>query len=591
MKRHKIKHPRKRLEMPEAMKRLQFKRPKKLKTPDLEDDVEEVVRLMKRKPVEKKIDVDGCSVCNDKNHFPHKCPCLDKIPPGVVIGPLYDEVCIGCGKIGEICCSKGAYAVLRECGICLAIGHWYWEDRCSKNWMLQLPSIEHSIREVPSTEQSLENSLLNKEEDEVMVDVGKDNKKEDEDEVVIEDDNGKEDEAKAKPRSPKAMKRLQFKRPKKLKTLDLEDDVEEVVRLMKRKPVKKKIDVDGCSICNDKNHFPHKCPCLDKIPPGVVIGPLYDEVCIGCGKIGEICCSKGAYAVLRECGICLAIGHWYWEDRCSKNWMLQLPSIEHSIREVPSTEQSLENSLLNKEEDEVMVDVGKDNKKEDEVVVEDDNGKEDEAKAKPRSPKAMKRHKIKHPRKLLEIPEAMKRLQFKRPKKLKTPDLEDDVEEVVRLMKRKPVKKEIDVDGCAVCNDKNHFPHKCPCLDKIPPGVVIGPLYDEVCIGCGKIGEICCSKGAYAVLRECGACMAIGHWYWDDRCSKNFRRPPWMLELPSIEHSIREVPSTEQSLENSLLNKEEDEFMVNVGKDNKNEDEVAVLDDNGKEDESKGEYC
>lgn len=40
-----------------------------------------------------------------------------------------------------------------------------------------------------------------------------------------------------------------------------------------------------------------------------------------------------------------------------------------------------------------------------------------------------------------------------------------------------------------------------------------------------------------------------------------------------------------------LQNKEEDEFMVNVGKDDKKEDEVVVKDDNGKEDEAKGEYC
>nr|XP_011470357.1 PREDICTED: uncharacterized protein LOC105353187 isoform X2 [Fragaria vesca subsp. vesca] len=124
-------------------------------------------------------------------------------------------------------------------------------------------------------------------------------------------------------------------------------------------------------------------------------------------------------------------------------------------------------------------------------------------------------------------------------------------------------------DGCLVCGSGDHFEEDCPCFDKIPPGVELDRDYDRVCIGCGRIGEICCSKGAYATLRRCGACGWGGHWYWDDKCSKDFVHHPDRVKLSFF----KDLLSAEQS---SLQNKEEDQVMVDLRKDNKNEDDYGT---------------
>ncbi|XP_004308046.1 PREDICTED: uncharacterized protein LOC101305890 isoform X2 [Fragaria vesca subsp. vesca] len=363
-------------------------------------------------------------------------------------------------------------------------------------------------------------------------------------------------------------------RPKKLKTPDFENGKEELLRLMKRiRPTVEKekeyLYKEGCAVCS-KDHFPEDCPCLDKIPPGTDLGPLFDRVCNCCGKIGDECCRKGAYAILTRCDGCENIGHWYWENRCPKDWcrpsyLVEIPSIQELEHEVMQNK----NKVVVQEDDE--------SDSEDEYDYDnfyDDNG-------------------------------CLKRL--------KTPDFKDDKEELLRLMKRiRPtVEKEKEYlykEGCAVCS-KDHFPEDCPCLDKIPPGTDLGPLFDRVCNCCGKIGDECCRKGAYAILTRCDGCENIGHWYWENRCPKDWCRPSYLVEIPSIQelehevmqnknkvvvqedekNSIKEVPSTEQSLENSLQNKEEDDVKVDVGKDNKSKDEVMVEDDDSKEDdEAKG---
>nr|XP_011470345.1 PREDICTED: uncharacterized protein LOC105353186 [Fragaria vesca subsp. vesca] len=112
---------------------------------------------------------------------------------------------------------------------------------------------------------------------------------------------------------------------------------------------------------------------------------------------------------------------------------------------------------------------------------------------------------------------------------MKIPDMVHEVDEVLRLMRRKPAEKDHH-DGCFVCG-RDHLAEDCPCFDKIPPGVELDRDYDQVCIGCGRIGEICCSKGAYAVLRRCGGCGWRGHWYWDDKCDKDFVHHPNRVKL------------------------------------------------------------
>nr|XP_011470304.1 PREDICTED: uncharacterized protein LOC105353173 [Fragaria vesca subsp. vesca] len=312
-------------------------------------------------------------------------------------------------------------------------------------------------------------------------------------------------------------------------------DFEELLRLMKRdRPVLKDIDPSACRVCaGSVDHIGRECPCLDRIPPGAVLGPLYDYVCNGCGKIGENCCSKGAYAVRRRCA-CPCDDHWYWERRCSKDW--QRPDI---IAELPSIEE-LEEKVMKKN-----------NKVKDECQDEDDDY-EDE-------------YREGYPGYILY---------GDRKQKVKYPDLEEDKEELLRLMKRiRPVVEDIDPYVCPVCaGTVDHFARECPCLDRIPPGAELGPQYDKVCIGCGNIGEICCSKGAYAIRMKC-CCGYGGHWYWEGRCPKDWRRPSIITQLPSIQELEEEV------LKKKNKNKEEDEVMVNVRKDIKYVDEVMVEDD------------
>nr|XP_011470311.1 PREDICTED: uncharacterized protein LOC105353175 [Fragaria vesca subsp. vesca] len=145
-----------------------------------------------------------------------------------------------------------------------------------------------------------------------------------------------------------------------------------------------------------------------------------------------------------------------------------------------------------------------------------------------------------------------------RKQKFKFPDFEEDKEELLRLMKRiRPVvEKDIDPYACLVCaGTVDHFDEdECPCLDRIPPGAELGPQYDKVCIGCGNIGEICCSKGAYAVRMKC-YCPRDDHWPWERRCPKDWRRPSSIPELPSIQELEEEVTKKKNK------NKEEDEVI------------------------------
>ncbi|KAL6127716.1 hypothetical protein ACLB2K_071079 [Fragaria x ananassa] len=154
-------------------------------------------------------------------------------------------------------------------------------------------------------------------------------------------------------------------------------------------------------------------------------------------------------------------------------------------------------------------------------------------------------------------------------KKFRLPHILYDPEELLRLMTRKPAVKE--TQGCLICGG-DHLELRCPCLDKIPPGVEIDGDYDEVCLCCGRIGETCCSKGAYAVYKRCRACGNNGHWYWENMCPDNAVK---QIIVPSIEELKEEV------MKNKNKNKEEDQVMVDLGKDNKNKDDC------GKEHEAK----
>ena len=116
-------------------------------------------------------------------------------------------------------------------------------------------------------------------------------------------------------------------------------------------------------------------------------------------------------------------------------------------------------------------------------------------------------------------------------------------------MKRKPSEVEVEDGMCYICGDDTHKTSQCPCNDRIPRGLVIDKSYDRACSGCGRIGHICSRfKRSYALLKMCSAFKQDGHWYWEDMCDDNFERPPWLVELLAM----KEVPSTEQSLNNSL---------------------------------------
>ncbi|KAL5726826.1 hypothetical protein ACHQM5_000077 [Ranunculus cassubicifolius] len=121
-----------------------------------------------------------------------------------------------------------------------------------------------------------------------------------------------------------------------------------------------------------------------------------------------------------------------------------------------------------------------------------------------------------------------------KPRRLKHPNLDRDVEEVRRLMKRPPTAEITNNAFCVVCRSIDHWDNYCPCLVKIEDGVVLGPSHDSACIGCGRIGETCCSRGAYAVLKRCAGCSSIGHWYWERKCSRTDIKK-WAVKLPSID--------------------------------------------------------
>ncbi|KAL6584925.1 hypothetical protein OROMI_004214 [Orobanche minor] len=238
-------------------------------------------------------------------------------------------------------------------------------------------------------------------------------------------------------------------------------------------------------------------------------------------------------------------------------------------------------------------------------------------------------------------------------KKLRFPDIDEDPEYLLRLMKRPPpAGREIDEDdeGCPLCLDVNavHPSHKCPYLDRIPPGTAIGPRFDEVCMGCGRIGQICCSKGAYAIRRKCFYCGCYDHWWWENRCTRKFRKPKYTikpltfeqveervlknrkggmvmnkdaneenhdivngktLRIPDIECDKEEnlrlkssISPAETDIDDDKVvveeddkniimeNKEEDEVMVNVRKANKDKYEIMVEDEEDEEDDDAKEY-
>ncbi|KAL6516969.1 hypothetical protein OROHE_018257 [Orobanche hederae] len=413
---------------------------KKVRFPDIDEDPEYLLRLMKRPPpAEREIDEDdeSCPLCLDVNavHPSNKCPYLDRIPPGAAIGLGFDEVCMGCGRIGQICCSKGAYAIRRKCSYCGCYDHWMWENRCTRKfrkpkYLLKPPTLEQVEKRVQENRENgmvMDNSWSSSSDD---------------------DDDDFDNSC--------------YFNGKKLRMPGINDDLEEVLRLMKRiPPAEREMDEDdeSCPLCLDVNavHPSNKCPYLDRIPPGAAIGPGFDKVCMGCGRIGQVCCSKGAYAIRRKCSYCGCYDHWWWENRCTRKFRkpkyllnpltleqveervlknrkggmvmkkddnednhdivngktLRMPDIEcdkevhlrlmksispaetdidedkvvveeddkNIIMEVLSTEPSIKNSLLNKEEDEVMVNVRKANKDKYEVMVEDeDDEKDDDAK-------------------------------------------------------------------------------------------------------------------------------------------------------------------------------------------------------------------
>ncbi|KAL5726922.1 hypothetical protein ACHQM5_000165 [Ranunculus cassubicifolius] len=134
-------------------------------------------------------------------------------------------------------------------------------------------------------------------------------------------------------------------------------------------------------------------------------------------------------------------------------------------------------------------------------------------------------------------------------KRRKLLSLPRDDEELLRLMKRVPQgEPKKAYYPCSVCLAKNpnHNSATCPCLDEIPEDVVtLGPIFDTVCLGCGKIGDPpCCGKGTYATEKFCGACVNGGHWYWERMCPKDYVYSPSVRRLPGVEYE--EVPVTKK---------------------------------------------
>ncbi|KAL5702061.1 hypothetical protein ACHQM5_027327 [Ranunculus cassubicifolius] len=235
---------------------------KSLKIPSIyaEEDQEEIKRLMKRKipPVQEGDNL--CKVCYSKDHDFKDCPCLNEIPEGVEeLSPQYDKICNGCRRIGLACCSKGAFAHRKRCDFCRENGHWYWEELCTKEYRRNARKHNNWMR--------------------------------------IK-------EGKPYLRRPLALP---------LYTQRYES---EVLRLKERKfsaPAG-----DGCcEICYDKDHPYYECEWLNSVPENVTIGPGFDEVCNGCGKIGLRCCGVGAYVTTKWCLKCYDDGHWFWEETCN----------------------------------------------------------------------------------------------------------------------------------------------------------------------------------------------------------------------------------------------------------------------------------
>lgn len=102
---------------------------------------------------------------------------------------------------------------------------------------------------------------------------------------------------------------------------------------------------------------------------------------------------------------------------------------------------------------------------------------------------------------------------------------------------------------------------RCPCLDKIPPGVEIDGDYDEVCLCCGRIGETCCSKGAYAVYKRCRACGNNGHWYWENMCPDNAVK---QIIVPSIEELKEEVMKNKNKVRDERHNEDDDKDLLST---------------------------
>ncbi|KAL5697939.1 hypothetical protein ACHQM5_029036 [Ranunculus cassubicifolius] len=269
------------------------RKPPPVRRPNLQlpDDIPEIQRLMKReiKPVAKSDDY-VCLACYSQDHSRHSCPYLKEIKPEDVLAPEFDRACLGCGTIGLSCCSMGSFAVLKRCLFCLRNGHWYWEERCPKDFRpnLELRAVWKSIKNGTSFEQ----------------------------------------------------------RPFKIPDFNKKEDEEELRKLMERKIPLYANDKDCCDVCYSKDHPYYDCTFLDFIPDDKCVGPKFDEVCLGCGKIGERCCSMGAYAILKECSLCGDSGHWYWEGRCNKSPHSRtlakcFESFKMSIKnKVPSSEES-----------------------------------------------------------------------------------------------------------------------------------------------------------------------------------------------------------------------------------------------------------
>ncbi|KAL5701134.1 hypothetical protein ACHQM5_026505 [Ranunculus cassubicifolius] len=121
----------------------------------------------------------------------------------------------------------------------------------------------------------------------------------------------------------------------------------------------------------------------------------------------------------------------------------------------------------------------------------------------------------------------------------------DDYEEIKSLMKR-PIPDEFPETNqllCLVCNQEFHG-SSCPWqIDQLPPGAVPAPAYDSVCLGCGKIGQICPGYAAYAAKKKCIICSRYGHWYWEDRCADTSHPCSHMWE--EFKQAFKEIPSSD----------------------------------------------